>query len=45
MEVDEYVILFNLLQVRDFNIAKQEEDISYYAGFVGECILLLASQL
>lgn len=28
--------LLNLLQVEDFNIAEEEEDISYYAGFVGE---------
>lgn len=35
-----WLLLINLLQVKDFNIAKQEEDISYYAGFVGELIPL-----
>jgi len=27
------------MQIRDFNIAKREEDVGYYAGFVGELIL------
>lgn len=34
------LIIFNLLQVQDFNIAKREEDISYYAGLVGEQIVM-----
>ncbi|KAJ0101181.1 hypothetical protein Patl1_05575 [Pistacia atlantica] len=28
---------------RDFHIAKREEDIGYYAGFVGECIFYTSS--
>ncbi|KAL1804083.1 hypothetical protein ACET3Z_032730 [Daucus carota] len=31
---------FLYFMVRDFNIAKQEEDISYYAGFVGSSYML-----
>jgi hypothetical protein len=30
-----FVINF-YLQIRDFHIAKKEEDIGYYAGYVGE---------
>lgn len=26
------------LQIRDFHIAKREEDIGYYAGYVGEAL-------
>lgn len=37
MKIKQNVLyLLDLLQVEDFNIAEQEEDISYYAGFVGE---------
>lgn len=28
--------LYFFLQIRDFHIAKREEDIGYYAGYVGE---------
>lgn len=34
------LILLYLLQVQDFNIAKREEDIGYYAGLVGEQIVI-----
>ena len=27
---------FDFLQIRDFHIAEREEDIGYYAGYVGE---------
>ena len=29
---------FDFLQIRDFHIAEREEDIGYYAGYVGEHI-------
>ena len=29
------------LQIRDFHIAKREEDIVYYSGYVGELFLYL----
>lgn len=32
-------------QIRDFNIAKEEEDISYYAGYVGEAIVIKFNKL
>jgi hypothetical protein len=33
------LILFGL-QVRDFNIAKSDKDIGFYAGYLGELIKL-----
>jgi len=33
-------LLFHLLQIRDFKIAKREEDIGFYAGYVGEHLAL-----
>ena len=42
-----YVVILQIyfLQIRDFHIAEREEDIGYYAGYVGErdfytCLLL-----
>jgi len=29
-------LAFDFLQIRDFHIAEREEDIGYYAGYVGE---------
>ena len=36
-----YVVILQIyfLQIRDFHIAKREEDIGYYAGYVGESLL------
>ena len=34
-----YVFIFsNFSQIREIHIAKREEDIGYYAGFVGELV-------
>jgi len=38
-ENDQYV----LWQIRDFHIAKQEEDIGFYAGFVGKFWLFVVA--
>jgi len=33
--------VFPLMQIRDLHIAKREEDIGFYAGFVGRSQMLL----
>lgn len=34
--VDTELVQYKFLQIEDFQIAKREEDIGFYAGFVGE---------
>jgi hypothetical protein len=38
-----YVVILQIcfLQIRDFHIAKREEDIGYYAGYVGERVFYI----
>jgi hypothetical protein len=33
---DNCLLLFAIQQIRDLKIAKQEQDIGFYAGFIGE---------